>query len=102
MSRHVLNTTLNTRPVEVSAGWDRPLQGFFLTVLYLDTPDDIDYEFAYCNLDTPDPWPFTFDPFEAVLRDMGIELPPAMIEDIRADGRANMGNKVREWTGKAP
>lgn len=101
MSRHILKTTYNNRPVEVTAGWDRPLQGFFLTVLYLDTPDTVEYEYAYNNLDTTDPWPRTFDRFADTLHTMGIALPPAMIDDIRADGRANMGNKVREWTEAA-
>lgn len=101
MSRHIFNTTYSGRPVEVAAGWDRPLQGYFLTVLYLDTPDDIDYEYAFNNLEWPNPHPNGFARWAATLDNMGIKIPDAMIEDIRADGRDNAGNKIRDWNKEA-
>ena len=99
MSRHTFHTTHNDRPVEVAAGWDRPLQGFYMTILYLDNDEiwDKDDEYAFNNLDTKDPWPAQFNDYVLMLKDMGITCPEGMLADIVADGKVNMGNKVRNW-----
>lgn len=98
MSRHTFKTTHNDRPVEVCAGWDRPLQGFFMTVLYTDTDAETDYEYAFNNLELTLPHPACFDFFRDALHDLGIAPPEAMVDEIEADGAANMGNKVMDWT----
>lgn len=97
MSRHTYHTTHDSRPVTVAAGWDRPLQGFHMTILYLDNDADHDDEYAFNNLDTKDPWPLKFDDFMLTLKDMDIMVPEEMLADIVADGKVNMGNKVLNW-----
>ncbi len=96
MSRHTFKTTFDSRPVEVAAGWDRPLQGFYMTVLYTD--DTADYEYAFSNLEMTQSHPLNFDEFRDVLHNLGITLPQAMVDDIIKDGSLNMGNKIRDWT----
>ena len=101
MSRHTFHTEHNGRPVEVAAGWDRPLQGFFMTVLYTDDPEDQavqDYEYAFNNLTQLLPHPRTFDGFADILASLAIALPEGMTDDIIKDGRVNMGNKIRNWS----
>lgn len=84
----------------VIAGWDRPLQGFYMMVLYTDTHGQDEY--AFNNLSTQTPHPPQFEDYVLLLKDMGIELPKGMADDIIADGRANMGNKVRHWPQLPP
>ena len=96
MSRHIFHTVHNGRPIEVTAGWDRPLQGFFMTVLYLENTD-VEYEYLFNNLDTANPHPKTFGHFIAKLDLLDIDIPEAMQDDIIEDGRVNMGNKMRNW-----
>jgi len=95
MSRHIYKTTHDSRPVEVVAGWDRPLQGFFMTVLYTDETED--YEYAYNNLEFTVPHPKTFGPFALQLDKLGITLPPKMEASILKDGQFNAGNKIVNW-----
>lgn len=97
MSRHTFKTTHDNRPVEVAAGWDRPLQGFYMTVLYTDSAKGAEYEYAFNNLETLSPWPKTFAVFAVELTKLGIELPKGMADDIIEDGRVNMGNKIKLW-----
>lgn len=98
MSNHTFKTTHNDRPVLVNAGWDRPLQGFFMTVLYTDSTED--WEFAFNNLEMEQPNPREFNVYVKALQDLGIKCPLAMFLDIISDGRANMGNKVVEWNAQ--
>lgn len=51
MSQVKFKTTLNGKPVEVMAGWDIPLQGFFLTVF--DLAEDAEEECIYSGMDDP-------------------------------------------------
>lgn len=98
MSRHTFHTTHLGRPIEVSAGWDRPLQGFFLTVIYTDDlANNAAYEYAFNNLDAEVAWPPRFRTFLDVLENLKIGIPSEMSADIKADGAANMGNKIRNW-----
>jgi len=49
MSQIKFNTTYKTKAVEVMAGWDNPLQGYFLSIFKLDLEND-DEELLYDNL----------------------------------------------------
>lgn len=104
MSQHIFLTTHPEHgKLEVLAGWDRPLQGFFMHIEKLEAPEGEDgaVPYLYDNLDD-DKLPLgglsrSFDYFLPILKQHGIEVPAAMIEDIKADGAVNMGNKVRRW-----
>lgn len=95
MSQHLFNTTYNSRPVTVLAGWDRPLSGHFLVVEFTDQPDD----YLYDNLADPDLFsymglPPTMDHFIKKLASFQIEIPSEMLTGILEDKITNAGNKV--------
>lgn len=91
--------------LEVMAGWDRPLQGFFMSIELLDAPEDEDNCYLYSNLDDENlpigGFARSFDYFLPILQRLEINLPAEMIADIESDGRANMGNKQRNWRATA-
>ena len=95
MSQHLFSTQCNGKAVVVLMGWDRPLQGFFLVV---EEDDDEADEYVYSNMEDPAliRWmglPPTIDPFLTKLLELGITIPARMIEEIRADSLANVGNR---------
>lgn len=102
MSRHLYCTTHQGKPVTVALGFDRPLQGFFLTV---GTGDGAEAD-VYCNLDDPVlfPWgglPPTLDPLLRQLRRLQICVPFAMVEEVRRDQRHNVGNRIEFYSDDA-
>lgn len=95
MSRHIYTTTHQGKPATVALGFDRPLQGFFLTV----GSDDGAEPDIYCNLDDPMlfPWgglPPTLEPFQKQLQRLGIRIPERMLQEVRRDQFNNVGNRV--------
>lgn len=95
MTQHVFRTTQQDRPIQVLAGWDRPLQGFFLTIEYRDSNED---EFLFNNLELECSHRKSFSTFESALSERGISLPPRMIETIREDRDLNRGDEWTDWT----
>ncbi len=78
MSQVKFKTEYKGKPVEVMAGWDRPLQGFFLTVFDLDPNAEV--ECVYSNLDDPNVpgvmgYTKTTDYWKEVLSKMEIGVP---------------------------
>ncbi len=100
MSRHIFESEYDGRAVRVTAGWDRPLQGFFMDVMALDPGDDLDNPYIYSNLDERLSHPQSFEPFEKVLANMGIEVPAQMIAEIYMDGIQGVGVKYVEHSVK--
>ena len=104
MSRHIFRTTTSaSQHVEVTCGWDRPLQGFHLCVVNIGPTEqsaqaarnDLEGEHILeSNLWWDEPHPRTFGPIVNVLNQYGITLPAEMIDEILADQRANTGNKM--------
>lgn len=93
--------------VEVLAGWDRPLQGYFMVVEKMDVDEDAEEEaYVYSNLADPNlpvgGMADSFTYFVEVLARLGIRLPARMIADVMADGRENVGNKTRDWSDYTP
>lgn len=96
---HYRTTTPDGTPVEILAGWDRPLQGFFLVV-----EDEREDEYVYSNLDDPalascGGLPARLEYFQAKLAGLGLALPQAVWDEIRGDARANRGNRDVEYDG---
>ncbi len=60
MSRHEYRTEYRGRPVCVVAGWDRPLQGCYMFIEYLDPATG---SMPYSNLDDEDSHPASFEKF---------------------------------------
>lgn len=97
MSRHMFDTQHQGRPVQVVLGWDRPLQGFFMTIEWMDLdPEKVpDHEplFLFDNLEELVSHPSTLDGYRSKLAEFGIEVPAAMFEAAEADRRFNVGNR---------
>lgn len=77
-------------PIKILMGWDRPLQGYFLVIQFLDRDDN----YLWSNLDHEDSHPKALDRFLQVLKDFGLEIPPPMIQEIKSDALNNVGNKT--------
>jgi hypothetical protein len=94
MSQHKIELDYRGKTVEVLIGWDRPLQGYFLVVDWLDADTD---EPIYSNLNDP-----AFDANHGVapslemlmkrLIAMDIDLPATVIGNVLMDGVRNIGN----------
>ena len=117
MSQHRFETQTSTgRQVEVTIGYDRPLNGFFLVVsaAALDTAEmadvyDADDEddddgdvFIYSNLDDValiDLGGLTLelDYFKSKLALLGIALPVTIEHELHEDRRQRVGNRFRQY-----
>jgi hypothetical protein len=94
MTQHIFNsTTKDGRQVEVLAGWDRPLQGFFMVIEDLENDDG----YIFNNLDLEQPHPKSFDGFEQSLKDFGIPIPQGLVAELNQDRLENLGNKRKIW-----
>ena len=93
MSQHVFKTMLNGQKIEILAGWDRPLHGYFLVIEKIGLRDRTAGPYLFSNLDMEESHPKSFDYFRNVLDEFGIMVPLEMIDEIIRDGSANKGNK---------
>ena len=91
MSQHHFFTLHDNKKTQILLGWDRPLQGFFL-VIDRDG-DNVDTPF-WSNLYIKESHPKKIDSFLLVLKENGINLPEAVIQEVIKDGLENFGNKV--------
>lgn len=93
MSQHFLMSTHEGAPIRIIMGWDRPLQGYFMVIEYLDR----DEEYLYSNLDDVSlGWGSispSIDYFVQKLAALGLAVPAEMIADIVQDGVMNVGNR---------
>ncbi len=92
MSQHIYETTFRGRPIEVTLGWDRPLRGFYMYILYADC--DNEEEFLFSNLKQAVAFPPSLDPYKSTLICLGITLPESMFAQAAADQRRDVVNRV--------
>lgn len=97
MSQHRFKSKTSAgQEVDVLAGWDRPLQGYFLLVKPVPDPG----HYLFCNLDVPDDVPShpqTWDFFQAKLEEFGIPMPKGLLQHLQADKANNAGNLTVRW-----
>ncbi|PUA30430.1 MAG: hypothetical protein B0W54_08030 [Cellvibrio sp. 79] len=94
MSRHYFKTEYSGKPVDVLMGFDRPLNGFFMVIDYVEEPEDEEDDgYIFSNLWQDDPHPKTLRPYLDKLAELKISVPAQMIDEIEADGRLKTGNK---------
>lgn len=98
MSQHYFQTESRGRSVTVLMGWDRPTSQFFLVVEggqqdQSAGADDDDEEYLYSNLWDTDARDQDLGYFLEKLKDLGIEVPASMSDEIRKDQAANVGNR---------
>ena len=106
MSLHKFTTQLGNIKIVVTMGWDRPLQGFFMTIIqtYLEPAqageeiEDDDESFLFNNLEQQVSHPKGIEAYQFELEHRGIEVPEKMINEVLADGMHNVGNKIVEHT----
>lgn len=97
MSAHLMKTEVDGRALEVQIGWDRPLQYFYLVV---EDPGSTSDSPVYSNLDDPVCARNPRVPLEHFIKrlgELGIELPNAILEEVRRDCAGDVGNRVVEW-----
>ncbi len=94
MSQHYFQTSFAGTDIHILMGWDRPLQGFFLVVQKGDVEEDIIYSnledkaLKGCRL------PKSIAYFEGKLVELGLRVPPKMIEEIKKDAATGVGNRL--------
>lgn len=98
MSSHVYRTLHEGRAVRIQAGWDRPMQQYYLIVELVEptaADSDADEEgYLYSNLaDAGASGCRDFAYFERRLTDLGLQVPPALLEAVRADCAGNVSNR---------
>ncbi|MEW7996794.1 MAG: hypothetical protein AB2825_20420 [Candidatus Thiodiazotropha endolucinida] len=104
MSIHTFTTMLGDDEIVVTMGWDRPLQGFFMTITRINPKSsgeaDVEDEehFLFNNLEQQISHPKGIEAYLFELEHRGIEVPEKMINEVLADGMHNVGNKIVEHT----
>jgi hypothetical protein len=104
MSQHITSVQVDGKPATVVMGWDRPLQGYHLTI----TMDGRrrDGKCIYSNLEDrellkahPDGFGLspTLDWFAPVLERLHIEVPAEMFEQSYLDCCFNAGNRIVKY-----
>lgn len=93
MSQHCYQSTYQGQPITILMGWDRPLQGFFM-VIHEEEKED----YVYTNLEDPtlfscSGFPHSLDHFQQKLIELRLSVPALMIQEIKKDAVANMGNR---------
>jgi hypothetical protein len=111
MSQHFFHAVVEGHPVQVMMGWDRPLQGYFMSIERTDLPpvtlaesgddaaarpleDEFEDELVWDSMSLPNPFPRSLAVFRAKLAELGIRPPAGLFEAVEADARVNAGNRV--------
>jgi len=104
MSQHSLRTHLGAREVVVVAGYDRPLNDLFLQVLGQTDSCCTDVEdVLYSSLEEPQRDWTDINTVAAKLSELGIDVPPSMLECVYLDQLTHAGNRmVRHYTNRSP
>lgn len=95
MSQHHFSTTHENRPILIVLGWDRPLQGYFMTVERLDVDESSDEDrYLFSNLEWIESYPLALAPFLNELKKRSIGLPSEIREEVESDGSQDAGCAV--------
>ena len=97
MSQVKFEYTYKGKPVEIMAGWDNPMQHYFLTVFDMD--EDADEETVWSTLDHPDTRDATgTERLDAQLAIMSIDPPEGFWEKVRLkEGNKTHVHMGRQW-----
>ncbi len=94
MSQHVIETVYRKQPVTLSIGWDRRLQGYFMTIRRLRTKN-----LVYSNLNDTDlassyGLAEDLDFFKVKLSQLRVNIPAPVFDGVGQDAQCNVGNRV--------
>jgi hypothetical protein len=96
MSQHLATATLDGRPVEIVAGFDRRLGDYFLQVL--DERNDM----LYTSLQEPLLDWTDIATLRAKVADLGLRLPSLMLCAVESDGLRLAGNRIVRHDADGP
>ena len=103
MSLHRFTTTLGDIKIVVTMGWDRPFQGYFMSIMQLKSTSfalaggDVEEEegsYLFNHLDQIESNPRELTAYLFELENRGIEIPQRMIDEVTMDAVCNVGNKI--------
>jgi hypothetical protein len=84
---------------QVAAGWDRPLQDFFVSILPLDDISEEDEDPVLDHLAQLETLPYlSGEQMGTALAEAGLALPEAMVKALNEDFLANAGNVMRSFS----
>lgn len=103
MSQHKFITTHGDSEIVVTMGWDRPLQGFFMSIIKVnaepsasETEDKDNPVYLFNCLDQHDSHPREITGYLFELIDREIVIPQEMLNELLSDSTHNIGNKIVE------
>lgn len=104
MSQHSVCTHFGAREVVVVAGYDRPLNDLFLQVLgQADSCSPDAEDVLYSSLEEPQHDWTDINTVAAKLTELGIDVPPSMLECVYLDQLTHAGNRVvRHHADRSP
>lgn len=91
MSQHIFETVVDDKTIRVLSGWDKPLQQYYCVIF-----SEGEIEPIYSNLYEMEP--HGIDYYIEKCSQFGVTLPSAMINEIKADCRNNVVNRVETWS----
>jgi hypothetical protein len=96
MSQHLATATLDGRPVEIVAGFDRRLGDYFLQVI--DERNDM----LYTSLQEPLLDWTDIATLRTKVAELGLRLPPQLVDEVEGDGRRRAGNRIVRHQADGP
>ena len=98
MSVHTFTTRQGNDQIVVTMGWDRPLQGYFMTITRIDSnpegnTEDEEEHFLFNNLEQHITHPKDIEGYLFELAHRRINVPEQMTSEVIMDGVRNVGNK---------
>lgn len=96
MSQHLATATLDGRPVEIVAGFDRRLGDYFLQVI--DERNDM----LYTSLQEPLLDWTDIATLRVKVADLGLQLPTQLLDEVEADGLRRAGNRIVRHLSDGP
>jgi hypothetical protein len=96
MSQHLATATLDGRPVEIVAGFDRRLGDYFLQVI--DERNDM----LYTSLQEPLLDWTDIETLRTKVVELGLHLPSQLIDEVEGDGRRRAGNRIVRHLADGP
>ena len=92
MSVHTFTTRHGGDEIVVTMGWDRPLQGYFMTITKTNSEDEEEH-FLFNNLEQHITHPKDIEGYLFELAHRRINVPEQMTSEVIMDGVRNVGNK---------
>jgi hypothetical protein len=114
MSQHYYEFDYKNRKAKLTLGCDRRLEEFFMTIIYIDTPNDIDTpddppestddeptedsnedsDLIYSDVWEEDVSAKSLELYQSRLKSLGIKVPESLFREVNRDATTQVGNRV--------